>query len=121
MVRRAIKSDIPRIIELLVQVDMVHHNGRPDIFKGPTTKYTSAELEDILPQICGRGFKKVILAPFMVVSGDHARNDLAGGREDSWKSIFLKKGFEVETVLCGIGEWEEVQELFAAHAGLCLN
>ncbi|MDO4408933.1 MAG: sirohydrochlorin cobaltochelatase, partial [Eubacteriales bacterium] len=61
------------------------------------------------------------LAPFMVVSGDHARNDLAGDREDSWKSIFLKKGFEVETVLCGIGEWEEVQELFAAHAGLCLN
>lgn len=79
------------------------------------------ELEDILPQICGRGFKKVILAPFMVVSGDHARNDLAGEQEDSWKSIFLKKGFEVETVLCGIGEWEEVQELFAAHAGLCLN
>ena len=79
------------------------------------------ELEDILPQICGKGFKKVILAPFMVVSGDHARNDLAGDREDSWKSIFLKKGFEVETVLCGIGEWEEVQELFAAHAGLCLN
>ena len=79
------------------------------------------ELEDILPQICGRGFKKVILAPFMVVSGDHARNDLAGDREDSWKSIFQRKGFEVETVLCGIGEWEEVQELFAAHAGLCLN
>ena len=79
------------------------------------------ELEDILPQICGKGFKKIILAPFMVVSGDHARNDLAGDREDSWKSIFLKKGFEVETVLCGIGEWEEVQELFAAHAGLCLN
>ncbi|MBR1772467.1 MAG: GNAT family N-acetyltransferase [Eubacterium sp.] len=48
MVRRAIKSDIPRILELLVQVDMVHHNGRPDIFKGPTTKYTSAELEGIL-------------------------------------------------------------------------
>lgn len=79
------------------------------------------ELEDILPQICGKGFKKIILTPFMVVSGDHARNDLAGDREDSWKSIFLKKGFEVETVLCGIGEWEEVQELFAAHAGLCLN
>ena len=79
------------------------------------------DLEDILPQICGKGFKKIILAPFMVVSGDHARNDLAGDREDSWKSIFLKKGFEVETVLCGIGEWEEVQELFAAHAGLCLN
>lgn len=48
MVRRANKNDISRILELLVQVDMVHHNGRPDIFKGPTTKYTASELEDIL-------------------------------------------------------------------------
>ena len=48
MVRRANKNDIPRILELLVQVDMVHHNGRPDIFKGPVTKYNAAELEEII-------------------------------------------------------------------------
>ena len=35
-------------MKLLVQVDMVHHNGRPDLFKGPATKYTEAELADIL-------------------------------------------------------------------------
>lgn len=99
--------------------DTLRKNGADNYFIA--TVEGEPELEDILPQICSRGFKKVILAPFMVVSGDHARNDLAGDREDSWKSIFLKKGFEVETVLCGIGEWEEVQELFAAHAGLCLN
>ena len=48
MVRRALEKDIPKIMELLVQVDMVHHNGRPDIFKGPATKYTVCELEDII-------------------------------------------------------------------------
>ena len=47
-VRRAVASDIPRILELLVQVDMVHHNGRPDLFKGPATKYSAAELEKII-------------------------------------------------------------------------
>ncbi|MCR4566893.1 MAG: GNAT family N-acetyltransferase [Pseudobutyrivibrio sp.] len=47
-VRRAIIGDIPRILELLVQVDMVHHNGRPDIFKGPATKYNAKELEAII-------------------------------------------------------------------------
>lgn len=47
-VRRAKKSDIQRILELLVQVDMVHHNGRPDIFKGPATKYNEQELETII-------------------------------------------------------------------------
>ena len=47
-VRPAVPSDIPAIMDLLVQVNMVHHNGRPDLFKGPTTKYTEAELEQIL-------------------------------------------------------------------------
>ncbi len=49
-VRRATSKDIPRILELLVQVDMVHHNSRPDLFKGPATKYNSEELEKILAQ-----------------------------------------------------------------------
>ena len=47
-VRKAESRDIPRILELLVQVDMVHHNGRPDIFKGPATKYNAQELEQII-------------------------------------------------------------------------
>ncbi len=47
-VRRAEKRDIPKIMELLLQVDMVHHLGRPDLFKGPATKYTARELEAIL-------------------------------------------------------------------------
>ena len=48
MIRRACKEDIPAILELLVQVDMVHHLGRPDLFKGPATKYTADQLEKIL-------------------------------------------------------------------------
>ena len=47
-VRRAEEKDIPKIMELLVQVDMVHHLGRPDLFKGPATKYTEEELRGIL-------------------------------------------------------------------------
>ena len=47
-VRRAELQDIPAILNLLVQVIMVHHNGRPDLFKGPTTKYGTDELREIL-------------------------------------------------------------------------
>jgi ribosomal protein S18 acetylase RimI-like enzyme len=47
-IREAKKGDIPDILQLLIQVDMVHHNGRPDLFKGPATKYDAAELEDII-------------------------------------------------------------------------
>lgn len=47
-IRRASARDIPAIMKLLVQVNMVHHLGRPDLFKGPTTKYTEAELAALL-------------------------------------------------------------------------
>ncbi|MBQ8923061.1 MAG: GNAT family N-acetyltransferase [Oscillospiraceae bacterium] len=47
-IRRAQPQDIPGILGLLVQVDMVHHNGRPDLFKGPATKYNAKELEAII-------------------------------------------------------------------------
>ena len=38
MIRKAKKRDIPTIIELLHQVNMVHHVLRPDLFKPNTTK-----------------------------------------------------------------------------------
>ena len=47
-VRRAEARDIPAILNLLVQVDMVHHNGRPDLFKVPATKYSAEELRAII-------------------------------------------------------------------------
>lgn len=48
MVRKACKDDIGRIIKLLHQVDMVHHELRPDLFKPYTTKYDEQELEALL-------------------------------------------------------------------------
>ena len=47
-IRRANINDKPRIEELLRQVLEVHHNARPDIFKGGTKKYTSDELDAII-------------------------------------------------------------------------
>lgn len=47
-IRKAIEPDIKGIVKLLLQVDMIHHNARPDIFKGPAHKYTEDELKDLL-------------------------------------------------------------------------
>ena len=46
-VRRAVESDTGAIMELLKQVNRVHYEGRPDLFK-LSTKYTEDELRDIL-------------------------------------------------------------------------
>ena len=47
-IRRATERDIPGLNRLLEQVLMVHHVGRPDLFKSGVKKYTDEELNEIL-------------------------------------------------------------------------
>lgn len=47
-IRRATTNDIPGLVRLLEQVLMVHHNGRPDLFKPGARKYTDEELVTLL-------------------------------------------------------------------------
>lgn len=47
MVRYACEKDIDKIEDLLSQVDLVHHNGRPDIFK-IGKKYSKEQLKELL-------------------------------------------------------------------------
>ena len=48
MIRKANRADIQRILELLHQVNMVHYEKRPDLFKPHTTKYNEQELGALL-------------------------------------------------------------------------
>ena len=47
-IRRAEEADMPRIEELLRQVNLVHHKGRPDLFKYGARKYTDEELRVLI-------------------------------------------------------------------------
>lgn len=47
-IRRADERDMEGINSLLCQVLMVHHNGRPDLFKADVKKYTDEELKALL-------------------------------------------------------------------------
>ena len=46
-IRRATESDIDGILKLLLQIDKIHHEARPDIFKGPAYKYNGEELKEL--------------------------------------------------------------------------
>lgn len=47
-IRRAVAADLNGINKLLEQVLMVHHQGRPDLFKSDAKKYTDDELLHII-------------------------------------------------------------------------
>lgn len=48
VIRRAQQQDMERINELLMQVCLVHHRGRPDLFRYGQKKYTDAQLAEII-------------------------------------------------------------------------
>lgn len=47
-IRRANEGDMPAIQRLLCQVEQVHHEGRPDLFRAGAQKYTDKELAVLL-------------------------------------------------------------------------
>jgi sirohydrochlorin cobaltochelatase len=59
--------------------------------------------------------KKVILAPFMLVAGDHATNDMAGAEPDSFQSQLRQAGFLVESRVHGLGENAAIQDIYVQH------
>lgn len=72
-------------------------------------------LEDVTGKLKASGCKKAYLIPLMAVAGDHAKNDLAGEEEDSWKSVFTKMGIACVPVLKGLGEYDVVAQLWLDH------
>lgn len=67
--------------------------------------------ENMLTQLKTAKAKNVTLIPFMFVAGDHAKNDIAG----EWKEQLEKEGYTVRTLLEGLGQVPEIQEIFIDH------
>ncbi len=93
---------------------MLKADGHQNIYIGTVEGYPDLDLvKDLVRK---KAPKKVLLAPLMIVAGDHAINDMAGDSADSWKNEFLGEGYEVSCILKGLGEYREVQKLFTEHA-----
>ena len=80
-----------------------------------TTVEGFPKIDVIMAQMKKDRVKKVLLKPLMDVAGDHANNDMAGNEPDSIKSILTKNGFQVETVIKGLGEEDAFADVFVNH------
>lgn len=92
--------------------------GHSNVFLGTVEAYPA--LESLIKQVQRTGKKKAVLAPFMIVAGDHATNDLSGDEEDSWKSLFTAAGYEVNCVLKGLGEYPGIRNILLAHVAAAM-
>jgi sirohydrochlorin cobaltochelatase len=87
----------------------------PNVFIGTVEGYP--ELDTIQALLQKNDIKKVYLMPFMSVAGDHAKNDMAGDEDDSWKSILTKDGYEVVIIMKGTAEFDEFIDIWVDHVG----
>ncbi len=82
-------------------------------------------INDMLKRMSSAGISSgtVYCSPLMSVAGDHANNDMTGGRgeiaeEDSWRSIFMLKGFDCPLKNCelkGLGDYPEIVNIWVSH------
>ncbi len=99
--------------------DLLSESGYDNYFVG--TVEATPSLDDVLAKVKEGDYERVILEPMMVVAGDHANNDMAGDEEGSWKTAFENEGYEVECLLRGLGENEDIQAMYVEHAKLAME
>ena len=85
----------------------------PNIFMGTVEGYPEVDL--IQELLLKNKIKRAYLMPFMSVAGDHAKNDMAGDEEDSWKSILTRAGIECVPILKGTAEFDDFVDIWVDH------
>lgn len=87
----------------------------PEVLTVIATVEGFPEFDDILKNLQHTNVNKVILKPLMVVAGDHAKNDMAGEDDDSWKNMLEKANIKVTTVISGLGENDQFADIYVKH------
>lgn len=86
----------------LSNVRIVSVEAKPDIYDALRSLNKLKEKKAIA---------KVVVQPFMVVAGEHAKNDMAGA-EDSYVTKLGDAGFLVEAVVKGLGEYPQFRRIY---------
>ncbi len=92
--------------------DHIHEENMGNIFAA--TVEAEPGLEDAIEHMRAKGVKRVTITPLLLVAGDHAKNDMAGG-EDSWLRAFQDAGFEAKAEVKGLGEYPEIRAQYASR------
>ena len=87
--------------------------GYDNVFVG--TIEGERTIDDIVDDLKAKEISNVILKPFMLVAGDHAKNDMASDDEDSWKSILENNNISVDVRIKGLGENNQIRDIFIDH------
>jgi len=100
---------------LMFQLQLKDHH----IYVGTVEGYPGIDL--LVDLMHTNNIQKAWLLPFMSVAGDHARNDMAGDGDDSWKSILNRAGIQGIPVLKGTAEFDGFVNIWMDHIQDAMN
>lgn len=90
--------------------------GYENIFLGTIEGYPDKDtVLNHLAKTYTASSKMVYLAPFMIVAGDHANNDIFGNQKNTWKTEIEKSGFPVHSIKKGLGEYPFIRKILIEH------
>ena len=82
LLRKACVKDVPELFEMLKTVQALHENGRPDIFKKGTTKYTHEQIAQIIKEestpvfVLANEFDKAVGYAFCIIQNEKETENL---------------------------------------------
>lgn len=92
--------------------------GLAHVFVGTVEAYP--DLDTVLKAVLAAGYRRALLAPLMLVAGEHAVNDMAGSGPGSWKTAFEAAGVACRVAIKGLGEYAAVRQLYLEHLAACM-
>lgn len=97
----------------------VHYENLQEVLGSRSNKHFvgtvegDLDIEDILAYLDKSQETQITLAPFLLVAGDHAQNDMADPDDDeSWYRVLKNHGYDVSLDIKGLCERPEINRLF---------
>ena len=82
--------------------------GRDDVLV--STIEGGSGIDGLRRRLAALGPRRVVLRPLLMTVGDHAKNDMAGGAETSWKNLLAADGYQVTCVMEGLSQLPGIRE-----------
>lgn len=100
-------------------LEYMFHQAGANVYVGTVEGYPT--FTNVLGKLQATGTKRAYLAPFMLVAGDHAINDMSSDEPNTWKSRLLDNDIEPVIWLQGLGENPKIRQIFIHHARDSMN
>lgn len=94
---------------------MLKAKGHDNYHVGTIEGYPA--FDDVVRNLKRAKARKVTLVPFMFVAGDHAKNDISV----EWKEELEKAGFTVSLNIEGLGQIDDIQDIYVSHLLRCIS